>query len=43
MRPKQRETSRSGDLFQARLDQTPKHELVRVETDTARALGGAPS
>jgi hypothetical protein len=32
MRPKQRETSKSDDLFRARLDQiiNPKHELVRL-------------
>jgi hypothetical protein len=33
MRPKQRETSKSDDLFRARLDQIikPKHEPVRLE------------
>jgi len=35
MRPKQRETSKSDDLFRARLDQiiNPKHELVRLAAD----------
>src|SRR5262250_572305 len=35
MRPKQRETSKSEDLFRARLDQiiNPKHELVRLAAE----------
>ena len=35
MRPKQRETSRSDDLFRSRLDQiiNPKHELVRLAAE----------
>jgi transposase, IS5 family len=35
MRPKQRETSKSDDLFRARLDQiiNPKHELVRLAAE----------
>src|SRR5499433_539505 len=35
MRPKQRETSKSDDLFRARLDQiiNPRHELVRLAAE----------
>jgi IS5 family transposase len=35
MRPKQRETSKSDDLFRARLEQVinPKHELVRLAAE----------
>jgi transposase, IS5 family len=35
MRPKQRETSKSDDLFRSRLDQiiNPKHELVRLAAE----------
>ncbi len=45
MRPKKHETTRSGDLFRARLDQVInlKHELVPLPSDFDRLNPGQSS